>query len=611
MCVRRSLKVLIPFALSWGVTVQTSAQDNPAPAGTRVGLDALIQKTIEHDPNLARLRKEVEIARARVSLAAPRNDPQLRIGYSHSTDPAVRRPYTETREETIQERGSSSGSSTTTENNRSSETRNGSASETTQNSSGRSSRSEQSNERRDSNQQSTTQNSARENYTDTITRTTRREVTPGKNSETIRETVTETSNRNFSGSGSSRESSSGSERRSLGKSGTNNGGNAFSSNETQSFATRGSGSASESERGSSTSRIVQDITENRFFSDDQVDGTDEFSAQIRLYPRNPWEKRAQISQAEGDVRLAQAYYNAAARTISNDVRLAYLDLQFFNADVGMEEKRLVQMEKEATFTKELMSTGNADADDYTRTRIAIVDTRLDIASLQESRDKQLARLAARAHVSDASTIDLSDLPASRKIKLEDIDPNALTAAALNTQSQLIVLKQRSKILTNDINLNNSAKYPWLSLITASYANEQRYGHTYQEDFSVVAGFDLPIWSWLGENKSKPLQLEKESLEEEQRLIAARIENTIHQRLELLKKKRKKVGEFAASYRDLKKEINDIKIEVGQQGPLAIRQQNKLDAQLVDLDIRALRITRDYAQSLLNFESIIGTDLDQL
>ena len=102
-----------------------------------------------------------------------------------------------------------------------------------------------------------------------------------------------------------------------------------------------------------------------------------------------------------------------------------------------------------------------------------------------------------------------------------------------------------------------------------------------------------------------LASEPQEWERQQRMVQQ------SQGLELLKSKRKAVSEFAIQYKEVKEEISELKQTVGTQGPAATIQQNKLDAQLVELEIRALRITRDYAQSLLEFENIIGTDIDEL
>ena len=154
-------------------------------------------------------------------------------------------------------------------------------------------------------------------------------------------------------------------------------------------------------------------------------------------------------------------------------------------------------------------------------------------------------------------------------------------------------------------------YPWLSLITASYANEQRFGQTYQEDFSVVAGFTLPIWEWFGGDETAATRLEIQSLSEQEKLIKEQITIAVRTGLELLKEKRAQVSEFIVMHKDLKAEFEQIKAKVGTEGPIAAKQQHALDNQLLKLEMRALRVTRDYAQSLLEFESLIGTDLDEL
>ena len=95
------------------------------------------------------------------------------------------------------------------------------------------------------------------------------------------------------------------------------------------------------------------------------------------------------------------------------------------------------------------------------------------------------------------------------------------------------------------------------------------------------------------------------------MINDRLAHTVRQGLALLKTKREAVADFASHYKEVRDEISELKQTIGNQGPAAAIQQNKLDAQLVELDIRGLRITRDYAQSLLEFERLIGTDIDEL
>ena len=585
-------KCLIVLLICGSTTAQ--AQD------PQIGLEELIKRTIAFDPELSRLRQNIEISRARVPLAAPRRDPQLRLGYSRSTDPAIQRPFTEIREETITREATNSGSTSERSSESGRENRRGTDSQTTPFGV---STSETFNETRATTETSNSSTSGSGRFTESITRTTNREITPTSRGENIREIVTETTRSNFSESETERESFSGSESRVESRSG--------GSTDRRSFSIDGNNDERTSTSGSSNTRIVEESFETRQFSEDQADGGDEFSVQLRLYPRNPWETRALTSRAESTVLIDQAIYDAAARTVSNNVRMAYLELQFHNADVRIEEKKVDQLTQEAAFQKKLVAANRYDADDYARTRIDIVDTKFIIANLQEQFSARIAALAAGAHIEDPASIDLSDLPASRKIALDEIDPDALIAAAQETQTELIILAQRAKALEQDLKWEKAAHYPWLSLISASYAQERRFGQTYQEDFSIVAGFDLPIGKWFGKDQSKPIQLAQASIRTESQMINDRLAHTVRQGLVLLKTKRKAVADFASHYKEVRDEISELKQTIGNQGPAAAIQQNKLDAQLVELDIRGLRITRDYAQSLLEFERLIGTDIDEL
>lgn len=232
-------------------------------------LDQLIQLALANDPELAELRGEIGIARAKERAAKDWRDPEIRFQWQRDND--VELPPEEI--ETI--------TSTTSEN--ISESR----SDSSQQGDGDSSRTR-------------SNASIRRETTETTTRT----IDRGGRSDRIVEETTE-STREYE-----RRTESGTETRR----GT-------------------PVPTSERLVRQSNERVVGRTVEERDYNLNRLTPDEDFSVALRLYVPNPWEQRAKVAAARAETHRLEALLRAAEHEIVLDVREAYAKLKERDAEI--------------------------------------------------------------------------------------------------------------------------------------------------------------------------------------------------------------------------------------------------------------------------------------
>jgi outer membrane protein TolC len=585
------------------VHIQERPVAQPQAANGKMGLEALIEQAIAHEPNILRLKRQVDIERSRVKFAAPPRNPEVRLGFSHGSDPALSRPYTEVEEETITQSGNRSSRLNRTESSNGSESRTG-----TENRSGAGARSQSFNEQRQSSENGNATIRDSERFNETTTRTTRREITPTRRGEIVRTTVEEASNERFRETQTENGSATGRESRNNQFSGTKGSGL-----DADAFSTRSSENGSRSDSGSSSSRVISESISERSFDRASSDGSDQFSVQFRIFPRNPWEKAAREERAQGAVLLAQFNYDAAVRALENEVRQIYMELQFLRKRVGLSDSKLNFLDQEIAFHRKLFEAGRGGADDLVATQINAINLQKERREAEDILLAGKASLAARVHVEDVERIDLGDPTTERKIDIDRLSLDELLEAALFADDQAGIIALEQRLIRKDMALVEAEKYPWFSLISATYGYEERFNAKYQDNFSIVAGVTLPVFDWFGkEDKTEPQKLEIQALEEQRKAIHERLKYKIMLSLDRLKQSLSSAETFSQDYADLRTRIVAMKTKLADAGGLeANKQMVALERHLVEIDTRALSIGLEYARALLNFESMLGVDLDSL
>ncbi len=545
------LLILISLRLGAQETHSALVATEPKPAAHKLGLQALIDLAIAHDPDILRLKRQVDIERARAKFAAPRRSPELRLGYSHGSDPATPRPFTEIREETVTESGNRSTHLNRTEDS-----------------------------------SSTIRES--ENVRETTTRSTRRDVIPRKRGETVRTTIEERINESFSEQRTESVSSSGPEG-------------------------RDNKNSTRRDSGSSSTRVISESVSERSLDRDSSDGSDQFSAQIRIFPRNPWETAAREERAKGAIFLSQYRHDAEVRALSNVIRKIYMELQFLRAQGGLSDNKLNFLGQEIAFHRKLFEAGRGGADDLVATQIDAINLQKERQEAEGTLHAGKSSLAVMAHIEDLTRIDLGDAMIQREVDVNKLDLDQVLAAAMVAHNRAGILLLEQGLIRSDMAVVEAEKYPWLTLLSATYAYEERFNYKYQDEFSIVAGVTLPLFDWLSkEDKTEPYKLEIQALEDRQVAIQEKLRYKIMLGLGRLKKSRTSAEAFAREYRTLKEGIVAMKDKLNNAGGLeANKQAMALKRHLVDLDTRALGIDQEYARALLEFESMLGVDLDAL
>jgi outer membrane protein TolC len=404
--------------------------------------DALILLAIANNPELARRRAEILIARAKVKGAGDWENPELRIGYAWDRDDRLTEPFMERATEriTANERYSS------TENERNLATGfepfAGDAQTQRRDGSVRTSR-----------------------Y-----RTIERRVTPGRYRDVIDTTVYERRNARESYSQNTDVSSQGA-----------------------SFNTR-EGVSQNSDR-----RIVERSREI-INHPDEYSRDDELSILIRFRIPNPWERRANIELAAAETARAESDYLIEEDKVIREVRALYEDLNILESIGRSTASRQVVQEKYRADLEALNSPELADlAADI---RVGVGRSMRDQRELRSDIARSRQELADLCGIDRPERIAVIGKPSRRVVPVDSLDINYLVSMAQLHRSDLLDLEARLLVAKAELKVARSARIPFFSFADAGWSTATTSGRTGEsEEWAVRVGITLPFFDWFGINKA--------------------------------------------------------------------------------------------------------------
>lgn len=568
--------------LTAGLILASSAWAD-AGADRKVGLGELLDRVAASSVELAMLKGDLEVSRSEVDLAMPRRNPELRFQYNHQSAAEVPDPYTEQITETITEKGSTSSRGSSSE----------SETETYSGVSGGTARSGESSTRSGS--------SFRDNsrYDEQVTRTTTREIIPGRNIEVVRETTTET--RYFNGN-STRKTSTGTSEEGIRRE---------SGSPDELYSTSASSSSRDKDKEAGTTRVLRESVEETVYGRDPYAGSDEYSVELRFYPRNPWELKARTRRALASVSLNEFLYRAAESRVRMAAKRAFIELQLLHAEQQCRE-RLAEISRERlALSRELGESGRMTPEDVHLQELKLLDQELDLEETAGLFDRAYAALASQAGLEHGEELAFEDAYVPPQVSLDGLDPDALLELALSHNERLGQVILQIDMAGEEVSISRAGRMPWLSVVSATYEYEERYNDKVRDAYSFFAGIELPVFEWISGTSSKPFLARMEALARQRALLEMQLQHQIR-----------------LSSVDLEEALADLesflKRESAAQEAFTRRLEGlepdtltQKEAQLVvrrlqeEWKLRRGAVFRRYTERLMSFLSLIGTDLDDL
>ena len=548
----------------------------------RVGVDELVERILANDPDLFALRGDIRRARAEVGQVGAWRDPELRLEYTRDGDRAVPAPYTETLTETVRETRRISGQRSQSSFRSGSESRiDGMGTEI-----------------RDYSRSASGQQSRVGLQQETSRRTITREITPTRRGERIVERHTETVGSSSTESAQLRESYRELENRQtlMGDEALTVDG-AFSGENRQDLRSR--------------EVVTRETITERDYGYDPYEGGDTYSAELRFYPNNPWETHRLTQSARARVTFLERQWMARMHEREIQVREEWADLVLLQQEVEILADRQALFEEESAYQSRLRETGSAGPEGFSRSQLELVETRLRYHEAKRRLEERLTALALESGLDEEETIHLHPVSPRPEVKMEDLDREILLTTALENRPDLERLTAQTEMVSATLEAHKATRIPWLSVISASYQYEERYGGKYRDDYGIMAAVSLPIFSWLDQDLGAGELAELETLRRQRNLLEKRVTARLQQSLDALMRIREDRKTLLAHCTNLRQSIRSQLEQVEPGEPAFHEARLRMRRTLLETRRLESQVEHAYGRALLDLRSVMGQPLEKV
>ncbi|MBT3296446.1 MAG: hypothetical protein HN919_20545 [Verrucomicrobia bacterium] len=541
----RHHRTLLPLLLGVLLTLPTclwSAADGPVddatiPAGQRVDLHELVELVIRNDPSLEALRRAISDADYRIAMADRGRDPELRMRYGESADWSLPSSYTETSRETIHSSSTGNSSLTQTE----------------------------------GAQVSTITESDAETEATTLETVTT--VTPGRDGETVHETVTEVNTSTFS-------------------------------QQSESVGTVG-----QQETGTSTRRVVRHSDEFRRYGRDVYGGSSSYSVQLRIFPRHPFIRRAARDRLRATRDHAEQMLEAALHRAALSVAREHREIQFMLAEMQMKQRRAKLLREDQAELATLKAAAAIGSGDYHKRQTESLIYLSRMTELRRAIAGASSTLKARAGLDKSAQLRFAGNLTPPRVDFRSLDPSRLKAFARARNTAVHTVRLAKSAIQNDLRAHRAERIPWLSFASLDYGVDDAVNGQTRDEWSVYAGVSLPMGAWFDGASRQALTSRLGSIERQEVQTLHHVELTVGALCDALTSAQADWDAFARDTRETKQSIKHQLATINGNDLTARRTRLTLSEALIDIDMQRMKLAYRLNGLLFRLCDTIGCDLD--
>jgi outer membrane protein TolC len=248
----------------------------------------------------------------------------------------------------------------------------------------------------------------------------------------------------------------------------------------------------------------------------------EYDASVRVYPHNPWERKATRLKLQSETRLSELTLQANEQALSNAIKATYWEFSYLSAEAELQEQMVTIYQKQAKGTEKLLQNGQITLSQSLPAKMKQMDASLRMneykSQLAQLRDELAQLTGVKAQfIRPAKTHDLSaasfDLPYTtwlqaameHRIELKQYDDSIQ-----HTQAELKELRAKN--------------LPWIKHLQANYEVSNDYGA--QDAAGVEIAITLPFF--VSDSGAKQAALVSLSSQRRQRsAYAGQIRSEVH------------------------------------------------------------------------------------
>lgn len=326
----------------------------------------------------------------------------------------------------------------------------------------------------------------------------------------------------------------------------------------------------------------------------------EYEAAFRVFPKNPWERKAEGKRMESENGLLELSLSEGEQAIATRVKTLYWKCAYLRVELALEKQLLEVLTEQEERQKTLLESGQITVGQSLPSRMNRLELAMEVESLQRVIEGVSFELAAICAV-DSSVIDL-------------IEPKTLTASdfslpygswkmkALNHRTDVERYGLQIEGVQAELQTIKAREIPWIKHVQANYSVRNDFGD--EDSASIGIAIDFPFFvSDGGEKRIAKSMLETHYLQ------AAQVRKIAEHEVKAL------IAEFKASQRQWQtqgQELQSMQLELSavidkmeSQGNYA--NESYWDARIsqVKLQLKQLELSQNFQDLLLKAESVLG------
>lgn len=338
------------------------------------------------------------------------------------------------------------------------------------------------------------------------------------------------------------------------------------------------------------------------FQSDQ-DPNHEYDAALRIFPRNPWERKAAGLKLQSEYGLGQKSLGLNEQLIVLNVKDLYSDYNYHVAELAVQKQVAAIYESQSKAMEALLESGQASISQSLPVQMKVLDATFDLNDSERSVAMALNELVRMTGL---------DKRFIRANTLKPLDESAFNfpyseweSIALNARIELAEIDHAMDYTQAELKHLRAENMPWIKHLQANYEVRNDYGD--RDSAGVQIAISLPFFaSDNGAKQAAMLTLKSQQQQRTQKTNIVRAE--VRALIDQFESLKAEWSQLNTTVLPLMKSLGEsIKAMEAQN---AQSNRNYWDAQIAMLELskKTLKLLHEYQKLLNQAERVLGRDL---
>lgn len=328
----------------------------------------------------------------------------------------------------------------------------------------------------------------------------------------------------------------------------------------------------------------------------------EYDTSLRVFPKNPWEHKAQRRQLRADSRLQEIYSKEIELEITRGITELYWEAGYTQAELALLNQLEGIYQEQVDGMEKLLEVSQITLGGSLAAKMKLLNLRVESETLQRNHNDLIGQLGMLCNV-DPSKIKLSEIlqlsDSSFDLPYTTWQRNALTARPDAERYKALVEKAQA-----DLSVIKANQKPWIKFVQFSYSAENDYGE--QDSANVEIAFDLPFLASDGGQKQIASTLERSHRKQEvfgRQMIELEVRSLIDE-FKALQRQWQTQGKLIDS---MQAELSSAIDKMKTQGNHASRDYWDARTTLLELELKQLELRKSFQDLQIKRMQILGQD----